>query len=592
MKKGGRITAIILAAGYSSRMGTFKPVMRVGCCTAIEMAISRFREAGIEDIRIVTGYRAELLVPFLTKPGVREVSNPGYDRGMLSSIIAGVNSLESDVSAFFLLPADIPAVKARTISSLVQAWQANPAAIIYPRFLGRRGHPPLISTAVPVRSLAPDLSGGLRSFLDEHEDVAVDVDVQDQGILMDFDTPKSHRRLQSYCREGGIPTAAECRAIWLRFDVPEEVTAHCRMVAELARILAVQLNRVGMNLNLELTTSGGLLHDFAKGQPRHADTGARMLREMGYARVAEIVENHTDLGESVQFLSEAGLVHLADKYVRRDKLVSMDERFGEALERHPWMSEKITERLNKARSIGEQVKKALGISVEYLIERHERGIRAAAFQGERDIYLVRHGAVQPAGFGKHFIGQSDLPLCTNGIRQAEAIREKLRHVPLAAVYCSDLTRSVETARILAEPHMIDPVAERELREINLGGWDGLSFETVRTGSSELFQKRGEDIVNFRPPGGENFLDVAIRVVPAFHEIVHADRGNIVIVGHAGVNRVILCLVLGLSLARLFDLGQEYGCINHFRTVEPIDPDGPRFMVKMINDVEWPCGKLN
>ncbi|MEN6439596.1 MAG: DVU_1551 family NTP transferase [Syntrophobacter sp.] len=592
MKTVGRIAALILAAGYSSRMGTFKPLLPVGRSTAIDMAVSRFREAGIEDIRVVTGYQADSLAPVLAKLGVREVFNPDYDRGMLSSILAGVKSLEKEVVAFFLLPVDMPAVKALSIKTLVQAYQDHPCAIIYPRFLGRRGHPPLISTAISVLALDPDAPGGFRPFLSEHEDAAMDVDVPDQGTLMDFDTPDGYRELRAYCGGEGIPTEAECRALWLRHGVPEEVTAHCRMVAELARILAVYLNRMGLNLNPGLAVAGGLLHDLAKGQPRHAEAGARMLRELGYESVAKIVENHTDLDCSVQPLSEAGLVHLADKYARKDKLVSLDERFGEAFERHPWMSEKITGRLNKARSISEQVKNVLGISVEYIIERHGRGIHAASFQGKREIYLLRHGAVRPSGPGKHFIGQVDLPLSPEGVGQAEALREELRHVPLSAIYCSDLLRSAETARIIAEPHLVAPIPRADLREISLGGWDGLSFEAVREGSPEQFEQRGRDMVHFRPPGGENFLDVAMRVVPALFGILHATRGNIAIVGHAGVNRIILCQALGLSLERLLDLPQDYGCVNLFQTDEPIDPDGSCFMVKMISGAEWSCKKFN
>ncbi len=420
----------------------------------------------------------------------------------------------------------------------------------------------------------------------------MDVDVQDQGVIMDFDTPDAYRALQAYCRDEGIPTEAECRALWLRYGLPEDVTVHCRMVAELARILCVYLNRAGLELNPALAVAGGLLHDLAKGQPRHADTGARIMREMGCPRVAEIVENHTDLGCSVQPLSEAGLVHLADKYVRRDGLVSMDERFGEALERHPWMSDKITERLNIARSVSENVKKVLGTSVEHLIERHGRGIRAAAFQGRRDIYLVRHGAVRLPGPGRHFIGQLDLPLSSEGVSQAEAVREELRHVPLSAVYCSDLIRSVETARIISEPHHIEPIQRVALREVNLGGWDGLSFEEIRERHPEQFEQRGRDMVHYRPPGAENFLDVTMRVIPAFFDILHETRGSILIVGHAGVNRVILCRALGLSLERLFGITQDYGCVNLIQADEPIDANGSCVIVKMINSVEWPPKNLN
>ena len=100
-----------------------------------------------------------------------------------------------------------------------------------------------------------------------------------------------------------------------------------------------------------------------------------------------------------------------------------------------------------------------------------------------------------------------------------------------------------------------------MREIDLGEWEGLSFEEVERTYPEEFQKRGRDIVHYQPPGGESFFDCTKRVIPAFYSLLHATRGNILLVGHAGVNRIILCQVLGKSLADLFDIGQGYACLN-------------------------------
>jgi len=70
------------------------------------------------------------------------------------------------------------------------------------------------------------------------------------------------------------------------------------------------------------------------------------------------------------------------------------------------------------------------------------------------------------------------------------------------------------------------------------------------------------LVNYRPPGGESFADVHARVVPFFEQIVKANQGgNAFIVGHAGVNRVILCHLLGMPIAYLFRLGQDYGSLS-------------------------------
>ncbi len=197
MSTGGGITALILAAGYSSRMGTLKPLLPLGGSTVIEEAVQRFRTARVDDIRVVTGYRAEKLAPVLKRLGVKEVFNPDYDQGMFASVRAGVRSLETGIAAFFLLPVDIPLVKPRTITGLLHAYRHGDARIIYPCFKGLRGHPPLISQAC-VADLPLDWEGGLRAFLSRYHAEALDLEVMDDTILLDCDTPEDYHRLQAY----------------------------------------------------------------------------------------------------------------------------------------------------------------------------------------------------------------------------------------------------------------------------------------------------------------------------------------------------------------------------------------------------------
>jgi CTP:molybdopterin cytidylyltransferase MocA len=197
MSAGGGIAALILAAGYSSRLGAWKPLQPLGPSTLVGEGILGFRAAGVDDIRVITGHRAEELSPVLKKLGVREIFNPDYDQGMFASVRAGVSSLEPGITAFFLLPVDIPLVKPLTIKTLLQVYHRSGALIIYPRFKGRRGHPPLISTAL-VRNLPPDCDGGLRAFLGRYSAAALDLEVIDEAVLLDCDTPEDYRRLQAY----------------------------------------------------------------------------------------------------------------------------------------------------------------------------------------------------------------------------------------------------------------------------------------------------------------------------------------------------------------------------------------------------------
>jgi molybdenum cofactor cytidylyltransferase len=566
MMEGGGITALILAAGYSSRMGALKPLLPLARSTVLEEAVRRFREAGLDDVRVVTGHKAEELAPVLKKLAVTEVFNPDHDKGMLSSVLAGLRSLEPDVEAFFLLPADIPLVKPRTIDTLLRAYRDGWSRIIYPRFQGRRGHPPLIPVTC-VAELPEDYEGGLRAFLSRHDAQALDLDVVDEAVLMDCNTPADYRGLQEYGLREDMPTESECRALWARHGVSEPVMAHCRVVAELARTLAIHLRCAGFNVNLELVVAAGFLHDLARGQPDHARAGARMLEAMGYRRVAQVVCSHMDLQLKLRSFDEADLVYLADKCVEDDRLVTLEERFQNSLRRFatkPEALEAVVRRFQDARAIQGRVEEILGTSVAEILRRYERGMRMAAAEGSRAIYLVRHGAIRQLGEEKRYVGQLDLPLIAEGRRQAVALRERLRHAPLTAIYCSDLQRSMETAAIIAGPHGLEPRIVRDFREIGLGDWEGLPFEEVRRRYPAEHEERGRDFIHFRPPGGENFLDCACRVLPAFYRIMHSSRGDILMVAHAGVNRTLLCQVLGKSMDTLFEVEQDYGCLNLVR----------------------------
>jgi len=183
---------------------------------------------------------------------------------------------------------------------------------------------------------------------------------------------------------------------------------------------------------------------------------------------------------------------------------------------------------------------------------------------ERLIYLARHGRVEPPDAPKRFIGQVDPPLNDQGIDQARRLSQELSDVVLTAIFCSDLQRSLKTAEVIATGQTVRPQARRDLREIGLGEWEGLTFEEVRRWYPKEFRERGQDIAHYCPPGGESFADCSRRVVDAFEENLASTNGNVLIVGHAGVNRAILCHVLGMPLAHLFRIGQDYGCLNLIR----------------------------
>lgn len=183
-----KFAALIVAAGYSSRMERFKPLLPLGEHTVIEQTIATFTAAGVENIIVVTGHNAEALNPVLEKVPVTVVKNERYDEGMFTSIKTGVMALPQSVDGFFMMPADMPFVMPDTIKQLMTTYSEQPSDVLYPTFNHKRGHPPLIARDVFKSILDSDGEGGLKRLLNHPEIHANHLEVADEGILLDLDT--------------------------------------------------------------------------------------------------------------------------------------------------------------------------------------------------------------------------------------------------------------------------------------------------------------------------------------------------------------------------------------------------------------------
>lgn len=353
-----RISAVVLAAGLSSRMGRFKPLLDLGGAPAIRRTVEALQLGGIEDVRVVLGYSADRVAPLVRELGATVLLNRSYALGMFSSIQTGVHSLARGASGFLLLPADIPLLRATTVRRLVQAAGKEEAPVYYPTFLGRRGHPPLISAALVPEILASEPLGNLRAILEDRSDHAVDVPCADEAILMDMDREEDYERMKRHLAYSEIPTRNECAALLRLHGVPETIIRHGEAVAELGLRIAESLERHGSSrLDLNLVVAACLLHDIARGRPDHSRAGAALLREEGYPAVADCVDAHMDLqlpaGESWNF-GEKEILYLADKLVREDRIVSLDARFA-AAERDgsavPAVADKVRSRRDTARRL-------------------------------------------------------------------------------------------------------------------------------------------------------------------------------------------------------------------------------------------------
>ncbi|WP_371380653.1 DVU_1551 family NTP transferase [Sporomusa aerivorans] len=368
-----RVVGLIVAAGYSSRMGAFKPLLPVGEKTVIETAVDSLRLSGIKDIRVIVGYRSAELYPLLERLQVDVIENRNYAAGMFSSVITGLKTFSGEEEAFFLLPGDTPLIRKRSIKDLIRVFRQTGAAVIYPVFNGQRGHPPLISAKLYDSILTGDGAGGLRHILDRFTADSVEVAVADQGVLLDIDTQEDYRQLIQFYERRKVPTSEECLGMLHKYQTSERVQRHGLEVAKVGRRLAELLSGAGFSICTELVVAGGLVHDLAKGKPNHPERGARMVRSMGFSSLAGIVASHMDLEFAAERdIDEAALVFLADKLVQGEQRVSLSERFKPALERFagsPEILASILRRQQTAEIIQGRVAGLLGVnSVDELYE--------------------------------------------------------------------------------------------------------------------------------------------------------------------------------------------------------------------------------
>ncbi|MFC1876095.1 alpha-ribazole phosphatase [Thermodesulfobacteriota bacterium] len=179
---------------------------------------------------------------------------------------------------------------------------------------------------------------------------------------------------------------------------------------------------------------------------------------------------------------------------------------------------------------------------------------------KKQIYLLRHGEIIGSE-KKRYIGQTDVPLSSKGLRQAAWWKKELSNVDFESVYSSDLIRAFDTAGIVSDLPDLYIQAMSQLREINLGDWDGEAMENIKTRFPDAWEERGRHIDAFQTPNGESFQDLYKRVIPVFLKITTEASGNVLMVAHSGVNRIILCHILKRPIKELFSIPQDFAALN-------------------------------
>lgn len=367
MKKNN-FAAIILSAGYSSRMKEFKPLLKFGHYTAVETAVNTFISSEIHNIVVVVGYRGNEIIKVLENSKAKCIENKYYSQGMYSSILKAIEVLDENINGFFMLPVDVPLVKKHTIEILKSKYLQCNKGIIYPTFNGQRGHPPLIDCKYKNIIMNWNEAGGLRNLLNKFQNDSIDVPVFDNSSVMDMDTKKDYLELLKYFNSG-VPNREECYCILNLYNVPDNVIKHCTKVSQVSLYILKELNKKGYNFNEKLLESAALLHDIARKSKDHAKVGGEIITKLGYEPVGNLISTHMDIKvEEKEDITEDEILYLSDKLVREDEFITLEQRFSDSLLKYNINSEvlnKIKERFDEARKIMRKVQNIMGKSFDY-----------------------------------------------------------------------------------------------------------------------------------------------------------------------------------------------------------------------------------
>jgi molybdenum cofactor cytidylyltransferase len=187
------ISAILLAAGQSKRMGELKQLMPFGQSTIVRQAVDNLLGSAVVEVIVVVGYRAEDVTKAIAAKPIRIVMNPDYEQGMSTSIIAGLNLVHGGVQAVMLAMGDQPLVNSETINILIEEFCNHDKGIAVPTYQGRRGHPIIFAIKYKKKLLKLKGDVGGRQIIKDHPDDVLEVAVDSESIVADFDTTDDYQ---------------------------------------------------------------------------------------------------------------------------------------------------------------------------------------------------------------------------------------------------------------------------------------------------------------------------------------------------------------------------------------------------------------
>jgi molybdenum cofactor cytidylyltransferase len=299
LENRSRVSAIVLAAGMSKRMGEPKQLLRAGENTLLETALKTVRQSHADEVILVLGFAAEEIQRSISAHDLKVVVNEGFQEGMGSSLRAGISAVDPQAQAAIIMLADQPFVLPATLDRLIERHRDARPQIVIPTYKGFRGNPVLLDRSVfrEIASLKGDI--GCRAIFGKHTEDIDKLPLDDPGILLDVDTREDLEKLAT----AGAPTASRAQR---QPDLESKVSPQTEGLASQPELVVVGRDPVAVAL-LKLGSLLGFASTVVDPFLSLADAPSadRVLHVLDFSRLPENHRRSVVVASRGQFDEEA-----------------------------------------------------------------------------------------------------------------------------------------------------------------------------------------------------------------------------------------------------------------------------------------------
>lgn len=373
-----KISGLIVAAGLSSRMNDFKPLMKIDNKPLIINTINSLRKSGIEDVNIVVGYRGQDIENCVKNENVNIIYNKDYNNTfMYDSFKLGLKEIKDNCDAIVFLPGDVGFVSKYTINLLIKEINKCESKIVYPMYKNTIGHPPIISSRCFEYLLNYNGENGLKGGIDYFVQESKKIETPDKFILCDMDYKEDFYKVKYDFENRQILSYEDCIYLLYYFNVSDSIINHGKKVKEICEDLSNLINKNKNIINMNLIKSASILHDIKRQEKNHSDVGADLLESLGYEQIASIVRSHMKIKKEMEdVINENTILYYGDKLVIEDEFVDLNKRFEDKLNKYKndkAIQENIMKKYNTSLKIKSNIISIIGRNEYEKLENKWRG---------------------------------------------------------------------------------------------------------------------------------------------------------------------------------------------------------------------------